>query len=439
MSSAAPLGASSALASRSLAAATARARSTSAPARIVTSLTLFAGTAEGLLRSPDWGRTWERVEGTSAGAKLEGLGAARALVLLDAAGLGRRATGSTCPTTSATRGCSAAGRAASACSCRRATRNRTRPCSPAPASACCARATAARRSSATALGGTAVHRARVAGSGAGRGLRPRACSSAPTKARTLHGPRRGPAGRARARAGAVVVLRGRPRDVRRPPTRGGVFRSADGGRTWSPSGLAGETSATSSGSGRSCTRPATPASTAARTPARSWTPAQRRARAGRRRLLFPLAPDAGLEAFLATDQGVFRTPDGGEHWQPAGVRRAATCSPSATFPPPDPSRMRTKPAAQVKFAKAHGLGNDFILVAAAEAPARAPRPWARAAVRPAPGHRRRRRRAPRADAGRRVVPADQRRRRCPARSRATACAAWPRSPSATAGPRRATW
>ena len=47
---------------------------------IVTSLTLFAGTAEGLWRSTDWAASWHRVEGRSSGVRLDGLGAARAIV-----------------------------------------------------------------------------------------------------------------------------------------------------------------------------------------------------------------------------------------------------------------------------------------------------------------------------------------------------------------------
>ena len=52
-----------------------------------------------------------------------------------------------------------------------------------------------------------------------------------------------------------------------------------------------------------------------------------------RRILFPLAPASGAEAFLATDRGVFRTADGGERWMDAGLRgEAVSCV--STFPPP---------------------------------------------------------------------------------------------------------
>ncbi|MFI4944747.1 MAG: hypothetical protein ACHP85_15890, partial [Burkholderiales bacterium] len=49
---------------------------------VVTSLMLFAGTGEGLFRSSDWSHSWRKLEGTAVGTHLDGLGAARALVLL---------------------------------------------------------------------------------------------------------------------------------------------------------------------------------------------------------------------------------------------------------------------------------------------------------------------------------------------------------------------
>jgi hypothetical protein len=61
------------------------------------------------------------------------------------------------------------------------------------------------------------------------------------------------------------------------------------------------------------------------------------------RIMFPLAPESGAVAFLATDRGLFRTDDGGAHWSPKGLegQRVLTV---ATFPPPsrrdDPRRNR---------------------------------------------------------------------------------------------------
>ena len=40
---------------------------------MVTSLTLFAGTAEGLWRSTDWAASWHRVLGRTSGVRLDGL------------------------------------------------------------------------------------------------------------------------------------------------------------------------------------------------------------------------------------------------------------------------------------------------------------------------------------------------------------------------------
>ncbi|MFI4944473.1 MAG: WD40/YVTN/BNR-like repeat-containing protein, partial [Burkholderiales bacterium] len=53
-----------------------------------------------------------------------------------------------------------------------------------------------------------------------------------------------------------------------------------------------------------------------------------------RRLLYPLAPNAGLEAFLATEQGLFRTQDTGAHWEPAGFQGTDVLT-VGTFPAPE--------------------------------------------------------------------------------------------------------
>ena len=91
----------------------------------------------------------------------------------------------------------------------------------------------------------------------------------------------------------------------------------------------------------------------------------------------------------------------------------------------------------MKFVKAHGLGNDFILVAAADC-ARGDLGLGAAALRPAPRRGRRRRDPVRACRGRRVACASSTRTGPRSSSPATACAAWPRSRCAPAGPRRAT-
>ena len=51
-----------------------------------------------------------------------------------------------------------------------------------------------------------------------------------------------------------------------------------------------------------------------------------------------LAPDSGLEAFLATDDGIAHTTDGGAHWKPAGAPEDSVIC-LATFPSPE-KRLR---------------------------------------------------------------------------------------------------
>ncbi|HVR69592.1 MAG TPA: hypothetical protein VMT87_01995 [Vicinamibacteria bacterium] len=116
----------------------------------------------------------------------------------------------------------------------------------------------------------------------------------------------------------------------------GVFRSNDGGRSWAASGLADHTvndlvwlgpilyAATDQGLFRS------------EDAGLRWSPLGEGI-AGRAalRLMFPLAPQSGAEIFLGTDQGVFRTADGGHHWMKAGLAAERVLS-LATFPPPAP-------------------------------------------------------------------------------------------------------
>jgi photosystem II stability/assembly factor-like uncharacterized protein len=115
----------------------------------------------------------------------------------------------------------------------------------------------------------------------------------------------------------------------------GVFRSADGARTWTSVGLAGHTvsdlvwlgpllyAVSNQGFHRSVDG------------GRNWIRTSEGLPPGLipRRVLFPLAPGSGAEAFLATDRGVFRTADGGERWMDAGLRgQSVSCV--NTFPPP---------------------------------------------------------------------------------------------------------
>jgi photosystem II stability/assembly factor-like uncharacterized protein len=116
-------------------------------------------------------------------------------------------------------------------------------------------------------------------------------------------------------------------------TRVGLFRSSDAGATWSLAGLAGRRvsdlvwlgpflyAATEAGLQRSEDLGLT------------WTTlSEGLDRRPLRRLLFPLAPGSGSEIFAAADEGVFHSTDGGEHWLPAGLQGRAVLS-LGTFPP----------------------------------------------------------------------------------------------------------
>ena len=122
----------------------------------------------------------------------------------------------------------------------------------------------------------------------------------------------------------------------------GVFRSADGGRRWSHAGLRGRRvheltwfgpflyAATDAGLFRT------------EDLGNNWT-ALGEGLAGReaRRLLFPLAPASGAEAFLGTDRGIYWTGDGGHNWRPLpGLLADEPILALATFPAPDPVRKK---------------------------------------------------------------------------------------------------
>lgn len=124
--------------------------------------------------------------------------------------------------------------------------------------------------------------------------------------------------------------------------REGLYRSSDGGATWSPAGLAGERvsdlvwlgpvlyAATDAGVRRS------------EDLGRTWVVlGEGLEHRAVRRLLFPLAPASGAEIFAATDQGIWRTLDGGQHWLRSGLAGRQVLS-LGTFPPPSPAAGRGK-------------------------------------------------------------------------------------------------
>jgi photosystem II stability/assembly factor-like uncharacterized protein len=122
------------------------------------------------------------------------------------------------------------------------------------------------------------------------------------------------------------------------PASGGVFRSSDGGRKWVSVGLEGQKVGDMVWLGPFLYAAAETGFYRSQDIGATWT--RLSDSPGRPvRLMFPLAPAAGIEAFLATDRGLFRTNDAGEHWIAAGFAGQAVLD-VATFPPPDPVRSK---------------------------------------------------------------------------------------------------
>lgn len=299
---------------------------------VVTNLTLFAGTGEGLWRTADWGQTWERVQGGTVGLQLDTLGAARVVVphgpqvwvAGDGGLFSSRDFGETWTPLSSTEGISSL------------LVSRWPQADP------------------TVFVGTDAGLLRSRD--AGRSFAPTALTTGPVHRLDWPGPALVVAGA----AGLLVTMNegevfagpgeGLPEGevlamalssffaadpvLFAASAGGGVYRSADAGTTWSPAGLEGEVvhdlvwlgpflyAAGEGGFFRSDNA------------GQDWTrlsdspgkPA---------RLMFPLAPAAGLEAFLATDRGLFHTSDAGHQWSPTGFEGEEVFT-VATFPPPAP-------------------------------------------------------------------------------------------------------
>jgi len=114
----------------------------------------------------------------------------------------------------------------------------------------------------------------------------------------------------------------------------GVYRSRDGGKNWHEAGLSGHTvndlfwfgpllyAATDQGLFRSLDA------------GDSWAPLGRGLDGVEPlRLMFPRYPESGTELFLATTAGIYRSMDGGARWQPSGLLDERVLA-IATFPPP---------------------------------------------------------------------------------------------------------
>jgi len=300
----------------------------------LTTLTLYAGTAEGLWRSQDWGHRWERVRRHGKGAVIEEVGAARGVWLVDAhawlaadAGLFRSDDfGESWEALAATPGIRALllPRAPDADSTvflgtgggLLRSRDGGRTFSP------------------TALGATAVHRIEWPGPAlvvaCDRGV-------LVTQDEGVHFAGPG-AGLPEEPIRAIVVSSFFPTDpvLFAAPVSGGLYRSPDGGRTWAPAGLAGEQVGDLAWLGPFLYAAAESGFFRSTDAGRSWT--RLSASPGRPvRLLFPLGYGGGPEAFLATERGLFRTVDAGERWQLSGFGGQEVFE-VATYPPAPPNR-----------------------------------------------------------------------------------------------------
>jgi photosystem II stability/assembly factor-like uncharacterized protein len=300
------------------------------PPGLVTSLTLFVGTADGLWRSTSWGASWERVRGRPSGAQLDGLGAARTIVPMgpqvwlggDAGLYTSTDFGETWAPLSATRGVQ---------SLLLSRWPQADPTVFVGTREGLLRSRDGGRTFAPTALAAAVHRLEWPGPAlvvaSARGL-----LVTTDEGEHFAGPGRGlPEGEVRAMALSSYFAV--DPNLFTAPASGGVFRSSDGGISWAPAGLPGERVADLVWLGPFLYAAAESGVFRTDDGGRTW--ARISDSPGRpNRLLFPLAPAAGLEAFLATDRGLFRTVDGGQHWAPSGFEGQEVLT-IATFPPPE--------------------------------------------------------------------------------------------------------
>ena len=299
---------------------------------VVTSLTIFAGTDSGLWRSSDWGYRWDRVHGSDRGESLKEIGAVRTILALGPRVYVGADTGlyvsDDFGQTWARAGLSVAVGAVMA--------------SRYPLSDPTLFAGTSKGLLRTMDGGKTflptavrdwVHRvewpgpALVVATGGGLFVSQDGAGTVAPAGEGL------PAGEVRAVAVSSFFIVDPVLFAAVGAT--GVHRSQDGAKTWKPSGLDGHTvtdlvwlgpflyAASDRGLHRS------------EDAGKTWVPLGEGLKdVVPSRLLFPLAPDSGAEAFAGTDKGVYRTADGGARWTSAGLSgERVRCL--ATFPPPE--------------------------------------------------------------------------------------------------------
>lgn len=305
-------------------------------AQVATTLTIFAGTGSGLWRSADWGHRWERVQGAGGDDSLKDVGAVRSILALgprvyigaDAGLFVSDDFGQTW-----TRGALAVPVSAVLPS----RYPQADPTVFAGTSAGLLRsADGGRTFSPTSVRDTWIHRLEWPGPAlviaTARGV-----LVSEDAASTFKGPGAGlPAGDVRAMALSSFFIVDPVLFAAVGAT--GVHRSSDGGRTWTPSGLDGQTVTDLVWLGPFLYAASERGLFRSEDAGRAWAPLGEGLKgAVPSRILFPLAPDSGAEAFVGTDQGVFRTADGGLHWTHVGMKEERVLA-LGTFPPPERHR-----------------------------------------------------------------------------------------------------
>jgi len=300
---------------------------------VVTTLTIFAGTETGLWRSADWGYHWERVQGDRGGESLREIGAVRTILALgprvyvgaetglfvsDDFGQTWKRGALTVPVSAVLP----------------SRYPQSDPTVFAATGAGLLRSPDGGQTfAATAVRDAWVHRLEWPGPAlviaTARGV-----LVSKDGAATFTGPGAGlPAGEVRAMALSSFFIVDPVLFAAVGAT--GVHRSSDGGATWTSSGLGGHTVTDLVWLGPFLYAAADGGLFRSEDAGRSWSPLGEGLKGVVPvRLLFPLAPESGAEAFLGTAQGVYRTADGGMRWESAGLKdEKVLCI--GTFPAPE--------------------------------------------------------------------------------------------------------
>jgi hypothetical protein len=302
------------------------------PRPAITSLSVFAGTPSGLFRSYDWGNTWHAVNTAEKAFGLDGVGAVRDVLpigprvylagdggIYQSDDFGQTWTRTETPTPVV-----------------RVLPSRYPQSDPtvfaATSSGLLKSTDGGRTFAATLLAGTRIHRVEWPGPalvvGTARGV-----FVSQDAGTTFTGPGSGMPPRD-ARALAMSSFFSIDPVMFAAAGDDGVYRSGDGGRTWTPAGLGGETVTDIAWLGPFLYAVAANGLFRSEDMGRTWTQFKKGLEAAPTRFLFPLMPTSGTEVFLGTVNGVYHSGDGGMTWQKSGLAgEPVLCL--ATFPQPE--------------------------------------------------------------------------------------------------------